>query len=189
MRRSMNAFAVAILLAGFTSSVNADWPTANHKAHVDVARNNSWPQPFRGQDAYSVVAPFEIMKHNGWRDNNTIGSMMFGDAGLTDAGKLKVAQVLTTSPSNRRMIYVQAARTNEETASRVESVQVAVSELIPDGQLPQILVTNVGPTTSPGAYQTLVHRAIQRTTPVPRLPKYTGISTPGQAQMPQANQK
>jgi hypothetical protein len=118
------------------------------------------------------------MKNNGWRDNNTVGSMMFVENGLSDAGKLKVAQVLSCSPANRRMVYVQAGVNQQETAARVESVQLAVSELIPEGPLPQILVTNSPPSASPGAYQTLVHRAIQRTTPTPRLPKYTGLSQP-----------
>jgi hypothetical protein len=151
-----------------------------HKKHVDMARNNSWPQPFRGQDAYSVVAPFEAMKNNGWRDNNTVGGMLFDDEGLSDAGKLKVAQVLAVAPPNRRILFVQAGASPQETAARVESVQMAVSEQVPEGQLPEILVTNKAPTSSPGSYQTVVHRAMQRTTPTPRLPRYSGLSQPGQ---------
>jgi hypothetical protein len=178
MRRSIYSLAVGVIVTGCCGWAHADWPTMMHKKHVDFARNNSWPQPFRGQDAYSVVAPFEIMKNNGWRDNNTVGSVLFENNALTDAGKLKVAHVLTSSPSNRRMIYVQTGPTQQDTAARVESVQLAVSELLPEGQLPEIFVTNSAPSTSPGAYQTLVHRAIQRTTPTPRLPRYTGLGKP-----------
>lgn len=180
MRRSIPWFAIAILCGTVVSSVQADWPTMMHKKHVDMARNNTWPQPFRGQDAYSVIAPFEVMKNNGWRDNNTVGSPLFVNNALTDAGKLKVAHVLSSAPSNRRVIYVQTGPTQQETAARVESVQVAVSEILPEGQLPEILVTNSAPTSSPGAYQTLVHRAIQKTTPTPRLPRAGSMNQPAQ---------
>jgi len=181
MRRTLNGIAFAVLMGSFSGTADADWPTHTHQMHIDIARNNTWPQPFRGMDANAVLAPFEIMKNNGWRDNNTIGGMMFSEAGLTEAGKLKVATVVTNSPSNRRSIFVQAGQSQEETALRIESVQVAVSQLVPSGPLPEILVTHASPSASPGAYQTAVHRAIQRTTPIPRLPRYTGLNTPGAA--------
>ena len=180
MRVRITWVTVALVLVGTTGSLRADWPSFKHKTHVDIARNNVWPQPFRGQDAYSVVAPFEIMKRNGWRDNNTVGSVLFMENQLTEAGRLKVANVLVTAPSNYRIVYVQTGATQQETAARVASVQSVLTEMVPDGQMPPIQITSVAPSTSPGAYQTLVHRAIQKTTPSPRLPAYSGLATPAQ---------
>ncbi|MFO0011966.1 MAG: hypothetical protein ACK553_04420 [Planctomycetota bacterium] len=190
MRRSINGLAGALLLmVGTGGFVQADWPSSKHHAHVDIARNNAWPQPFRGQDAFSVVAPFEVMKRNGWRDNNTVGSILFTNNQLTEAGRLKVANLLTSTPASQRTIYVQVGPTQDDTAARVESVQEIVSQLLPEGQLPPIQITSVAPSTSPGAYQTLMHRAIKKTTPAPRLPIYSGMAQPAQPQMaPQENE-
>jgi hypothetical protein len=170
-----------MFLGGNLGAVQAEWPTL-HKTHVEIARNNSWPQPFRGQDAYSVIAPFEIMKRNGWRDNNTVGSILFAKNELTEAGRLKVTTLVASSPASQRTIYVQIGMTQDETAARVRSVQAVLTELIPEGEKPPILITNVAPSTSPGAYQTLVHRAIQQSTPKPRLPAFTGNNQPSAVQ-------
>lgn len=181
MHRSIPSVAFAILLGGHLGSVRAEGPMF-HKTHVEIARNNSWPQPFRGQDAYAVVAPFEIMKRNGWRDNNTVGSILFENNELTEAGRLKVTNLVASSPANQRTIYVQIGMTQAETSARVQSVQSVLRDLLPESEKPPIQITNIAPSTSPGAYQTLVHRAIQQSTPKPRLPVFTGANQPSAVQ-------
>lgn len=183
MRRKMSKLLVFVVVAAASVPAYAGWPEWKHNAHVDYARNNCWPQPFRGADAQSVVAPFEIMKANGWRDNNTLGTGLFADSNtLTNAGRLKVEWIVTQAPSNHRIVYVKSGRTPQQTAARVESVQLAVSELIPTGALPEILVTDMEPSTSSGSYQTLVHRALTKSTPLPRLGKFNGLNAPSQQQ-------
>ncbi|MCU0715445.1 MAG: hypothetical protein MUD03_04880 [Pirellula sp.] len=177
MRVLKPGIALLVLIAS-SPAAQAEWPW-KHKAKVDHARNNAWPQPFRAADAQAVVAPFEIMKANGWRENNTLGSPLFSqEEQLSEAGKLKIQWVLVYAPQSQRVIYVKSGPTKEATDARVESVQLAVSELVPTGPLPQILVTDVDPPTSSGVYQNLVHRALIRTTPAPRLSAYTGLNTP-----------
>jgi hypothetical protein len=123
----------------------------------------------------------EIMRDNGWRENNTIGSSLFSSKNeLSEAGLIKVEWIVTQAPQNQRVVYVKTGRSQQETNARVESTQYAVSLLIPVGPLPQILVTDIEPATSSGAYQTLVHRALIRTTPTPRLSKFNGINAPSQ---------
>lgn len=152
-----------------------------HRVGVDFARNVAWPQPFRGADAVSVIAPFEVMRDNGWRENNTLGTTLFStENALSEAGTIKVQWIVTQAPQNQRIVYVKSGITEQATNARVESVQLAVSQLIPSGTLPQILVTDIEPATSSGAYQTLVHRALIKTTPTPRLSKFTGINAPSQ---------
>jgi hypothetical protein len=149
---------------------------------VLYARNQTWPQPFRAADAQSVVAPFEIMRTNGWREHNTLGSLLFSkEHELTEAGNLKVQWIVTQAPPSHRVIYVKTGKTDQITAARVESVEIAVSQLLPTGPLPQILVTDIEPPTSSGSYQTLVHRALISSTPTPRVPPFSsGVNAPSQ---------
>ena len=117
-----------------------------HQAGIDYARNVAWPQPFRGADANSVIAPFDVMRDNGWRENNTLGTGLFStQQALNEAGAIKVQWIVTQAPQNQRIVYVKAGNTEQETNARVESVQLAVSQLIPSGPLPQILVTEIEP--------------------------------------------
>ncbi len=181
MRFSLGCLSVVLIVSGSSQTLHADWPQTKHSSHIDYARNAAWPQPFRTADAISVMTPFEIMKNNGWRDNNTIGSTCFGaNHELRSEGRVKVEWIVTQAPFSQRIVYVKSGRTREETNARIESVQMEVSQMIPTGDLPQILVTEHEPESSSGAYQTLVHRALTKTTPTPRLTKFSGINAPSQ---------
>jgi hypothetical protein len=176
MRRSLTALTISALSLGMVGCADM-----RHQAGIDYARNVAWPHPFRGADSQSVIAPFEVMRDNGWRENNTIGSGLFSPQNaLSDAGMIKVQWIVTQAPQNQRIVYVKTGSSDQETTARVESVQLAVSQLIPSGPLPQILVTEIEPATSSGAYQTLVHRALIKTTPTPRLGKFSGVNAPSQ---------
>lgn len=187
--RSLKLLSLICVMSG-PSMATAGWPEFKRECHTDKLRNNAWPQPFRAIDAQSVVAPFEVMKANGWREFNTLSSGFFdGSNQLTDSGQLKLKQVIVQSPPNRRAIYVLKGSTPEQTAVRVEAVEVAVSSIVPVGELPPIFVTDIEPATSSGAYQTMVNRALIRTTPTPRLPAMTDMSTaPTTTVAPGANQ-
>jgi hypothetical protein len=191
MRRTFKSIAAIGFLVGVSVSAVSygGWPEMKHAMGVDYARNNCWPQPFRSMDANSVVAPFQVMQNNGWREYNTVAGPFFTSSGLSDAGQLKVQWIVTQAPQNQRVVYVKSGRTSEETAARVESVQLLVSQLIPTGPLPQILVTDIEPSTSSGAYQTRVARAINDTTPIPRLGRFTGLNAPSQQQVAPATSK
>lgn len=183
----MRRFLVCLALTAFGAPVVvfAQHPDLRQEMHVGKLRNNAWPQPFRGRDAAAVVGPLEIQKQNGWRSFNTIGSVFFdSDSCLTEAGEMKIHDTLFLSPSNQRVLYVHKGQTAQETAARVEAVQVAVSAAIPVGPLPQILVTDVDSTSTSGELQTLINTGMTRTTPSPRLPKFSGLNTPAnQTQM------
>lgn len=176
MRRTFVTLSISVLTFSLVGCADM-----RHRAGVDFARNVAWPQPFRGADSLSVVAPFEVMRDNGWRENNTLGTTLFStENALSEAGAIKVQWIVTQAPQNHRIVYVKSGTTELETSARIESVQLAVSQIIPSGPLPQILVTDIEPATSSGAYQTLVHRALIKTTPTPRLSKFSGINAPSQ---------
>ena len=185
MKRVTTTLRVAILAAAACGSAQAGWPELMHEMHVDKLRNNAWPHPFRGMDAQAVSAPLEIQKNNGWRSFNTVGSMFFTeDHQLTDAGQLKVATTLTRAPSGRQVLFVLKGDTPDATAARLEAVQIAVSEMIPVGPLPQIMITDRDAEATSGEMQTAINRGMSRTMPVPRLPTFNGLNTPaGQTQL------
>ena len=185
MKRAHTILRFAFLAAIASGTAQAGWPELMHEMHVDKLRNNAWPQPFRSMDARSVASPLELQKNNGWRSFNTVGSMFFTeDNQLTDAGEMKVSMTLSRAPSGRQVLFVLKGNTPEATAQRVEAVQLAVSELIPVGPLPQIMITDQDAEATSGEMQTAINRGMARTMPVPRLPRFTGLNTPaGQSQM------
>jgi hypothetical protein len=163
------------------SSGCVNWSQMKQDCHTDKMRNSAWPQPFRSADAAAVVAPFEVMKANGWREFNTLAHCFFDESNqLTDAGHLKLQEVLSLSAQSKAPIFVQQGESQQSTAARVEAMELAISALIPEGPLPQIAITNTAPATSSGAYQTVVSRALIQTTPNPRLPAFGAINAPSQ---------
>ena len=109
----------------FQSGVDSKWHHFWHNVHVGYARNNAWPDPFNEVDAHDVIRPFEIMKANGWRMNNTIGHEFFrnGDGALLAAGHRRVNWIATQAPQARRAVHVLRGSTPDETQARVAAVR------------------------------------------------------------------
>ena len=154
-------------------SARADWWSSFwHRAHVDYHRNNCWPEPFVHADRQAARAPFEIMKHNGWRLQNTLGDQLFHPETheLTRAGALKVQWVVTQSPPHRRTVYVLRTLDPEATHRRVDAVQQVVARSLPGGPLPPVVVTTKQPLAGSGDYFDQIDRRMRASIPVPRLP-------------------
>ncbi len=150
-----------------------------HSCGVDRERNNLWPQPFRAADSVAVYSPFDVMKTNGWKLHNTLGNCFFNEQqGLTDSGKLRLEWIVTQAPADRRQVFVMKGANGESTSARVEATQIAISQILPVGELPPIYVTDVEPFASSGQYQTAINRAMNRSTPNPRLPVFKGLNAP-----------
>ncbi|MEC8554815.1 MAG: hypothetical protein VXZ82_07405 [Planctomycetota bacterium] len=135
-------------------------------------RNHHWPAPFRAMDTSSILAHFETQRNNGWKLYNTLGTAMFDhDTGdLNSSGLAHVEWITTQAPADRRVVFVMKGEDAEDTANRIEATQVAISRLIPTGDLPPIYLTDREAHGSSGAYQTAISRAILTSTPSPRLP-------------------
>ena len=149
--------------------------------HLDYFRNKRWPEPFRAMDTIAVMNYFEVQKNNGWMLNNTLGAAMYDPATnqLTDSGISHVRWIVTRAPQNRRVVFVLQGDTQEVTAKRVESAQIAVSRFIPTGPLPKIYITDIDAPGSSGAYQTAIVRAMTNSVPAPRLPTASGTTGAG----------
>jgi hypothetical protein len=144
-------------------------------------RNTRWPMPFRAQDVNAVTSFFDVQRENGWKLHNTLGHALFDPQthALTDAGKTHIRSILIDNPAERRAVFVLQGITPEQTARRVESTQMAISAMLPTGELPPIYLTDRDAPGSSGAYQTAVTRAMMTSMPAPRLPSMNmGSPTP-----------
>ena len=98
---------------------------------------------------------------------------------LDQAGKNHIRSILHDNPSDRRVVFVLHGQNPKQTAKRVESTQLAISEIIPVGDLPPIYLTDRDAPGSSGAYQTAVMRAMMTSMPAPRLPAVNNLSGGG----------
>ena len=173
------ALIAAFVVVVTGSSSFADWHTFWHNVAVGHHRTNAWPDPFREADALQVIAPFEIMKRNGWRLHNTIGHNLFreGDGGLLASGHNTVRWIATQAPESRREIYVVRARSESETQARVESVKEAVASVNRGERLVNVYVTDREPSSSSGAWLMQVQRDWLENVPAPVLPNTSASGT------------
>jgi hypothetical protein len=170
---------VALITTG--TSVSADWNHFWHNLHVGYHRNNAWPAPFNEADAMNVVAPFEIMKANGWRMHNTIGHELFrpDDGALMASGNKRVYWIATQAPQTRRTVFVLRGGNERETAARVAAVRDTISRIGVHGPVPDVQVTDVEPHHSSGAWATKINREWLQNLAAPRLPTSSAGGTPG----------
>ena len=154
-------------------------PSSNSSCTYDYYRNKMWPAPFTAADTNSVTSIFDQQRSNGWRLHNTLSTAMFDPKThcLTDAGKAHVKWIVTHAPQARRVVFVLQDADQQLTATRVESTQLAISEVVPVGPLPQIYLTDREPLGSSGVYQTAIHRAMATSVPAPRLTSASGSSS------------
>lgn len=146
----------------------------------DFKRNNCWPAPFVCPDRQTVRAPFVIMVHNGWRRQNILGDSHFrSETGeLTEAGKLKVQWILTQAPQQHRIIFVHQAARPDETAARIDAVQQLASQLVPSGQLPEVVETSLNEGGWPAdQIDKLSRDFFEKSLPAPKLPEKEGSSS------------
>lgn len=174
----------AVAIGLFASSASADWNSFWHGVHVTKARNNAWPQPFTEADAMQIVAPFEVMKNNGWRLHNTIGNELFraGDGALLASGHKRVEWIASQAPTNRREVFVVRGHSPEETDARVTAVRETLASVYTGGQMPGVWVTDVEPATASGAWATQINRTWLQELPAPRLPSTSVTGKAGVAE-------
>ena len=172
------------LLAALSQAVPAQAESLQEYWHgfcIDFKRNNCWPEPFVRASRQAARAPFAIMVGNGWRRQNLLCDNHFNnsDGQLTDAGKRKIRWILTEAPEQHRSIYVHRARTAEETAARIDSVQEVAIHLLPEGALPLIAATSIPDRGWSGAEADAVSKSFQTSKDLHRIPYLPTSSTGG----------
>jgi hypothetical protein len=144
-------------------------------------RNARWPMPFRAQDVTAVTSFFDIQRENGWRMHNTVGHAMFDPRTncLTQAGKNHILSILRDNPAERKVVFVLQGQNQQHTATRVQSTELAISEVLPVGDLPPVYVTDRDAPGSSGAYQNSIMQAMRSSIPAPRLTSSANNSSGG----------
>jgi hypothetical protein len=138
--------------------------------------NNAWPKPFVFADRASVAQPFLTMANKGWQQQNLLCNYHFEDdtAKLAPAGELKVQWIVSQANPERRTIYLQRAQRPDLTAARLDFVQQTAARMLPRGELPQIVETNM---ETPSYSAEVVDNTMVQfngSAPIPRLPARTG---------------
>lgn len=170
---------LAILVVGsFVSQAHAGWNEFVQRSLLDWHRNNAWPQPFVHTDRVAVCAPFVIMRQNGLCGEFTLGDQHFDPVSqtLTEAGQMKVADVIRRQPKDLAKVFVMRGRDEEQSAIRLDSVQQMVAKVIPDGALPEVNFVDFSPRGFPAGYVDAVGRKLDATVPNPRLPAFTSTT-------------
>jgi len=163
------------------SVVQADWDEFWERVHLDWHRMNSWPEPFVHADRDLIRQPLVAMTDNGWRNQNTLSDHLFDveKNSLTQAGALKVRWIVTQAPRHRRTVFVLRGATPDATLARVDAVQEAITRLVPQGNRPEVLLTDVIPAGGSGDYFDAVDRALKDSIPSPRLPAAAAAAPTG----------
>jgi hypothetical protein len=93
--------------------------------------NAMWPQQYIGPSRRGICQSFDLMVANGWRRHNLLGQHHFERNGnqLSEAGRLKVQWILTQAPSTHRTIFIERTANAEQTAERIEAVQLLAADL------------------------------------------------------------
>lgn len=154
-----------------TGTAHAGWNEFWSRFKTDYHRNNAWPEPFVSADRAATREPFELQKNNGWRLQNTIGTLLFdkNTNEVNQAGEQQIRWILTQTPPNRRAVFVLRGETKEQTDQRVDSVQRCISKLCPEGELPPVLLTSQDQTGGPGEYFQRIDEAMKSSMPTPRI--------------------
>jgi hypothetical protein len=175
MKRVVCGMIVIVWVGLATVPAQAGWHEFWRKFKRDTARNSAYPEPFAFADREAQKSPFRVMVENGWRTEHTLTETLFTDENqLTSAGERRVHWIVTQSPPERRTVYVISSPRRHVTESRLDSVQQYVTQLIPAGPLPAVVVTDDIPRGGSGDYLNEMHRKYRDSLPAPQLPEITG---------------
>jgi uncharacterized membrane protein YgcG len=171
-----------VALVGLVSAVpvRGDEPVRTFFRNMgrDFKRNNCWYDTFVAEDRAVQRAPFCVMVSNGWRLQNTLDDYYFqqDSSVLTEAGQIKVQQIVLYSSPAYRAIFVHRTTDAQMTAERIQNVQMAAAKYAPDGEVPTVAETYIRPRGWPAEQINDVYSRYRATTPNPRYQSLSGSS-------------
>jgi hypothetical protein len=172
--------AAAQTYAGHCSQCQAGYGrTYGQKYHDSYYDSSIWPRQYMAPARRGICQAFELTVAAGWRRNNLLGKYDFNPngEGLSEAGRLRVEWILANAPPQRRTIFVQRGADAEQTAGRVEAVQLLASNF--DASLGPVNVqeTYMQDHGRPAATVDAVFTGFSANQPLPVLPESTSNST------------
>jgi len=180
MSRRILFLACGLMLTAISvQTVDAGWREFHRRSVLDYQRNKAWPQPWVHTDRMATCQIFDLMAQNGWCQQSTLTTHHFHPTTqqLTEAGRMKVHQILKQHPPSFRTMFVVTSADERTTATRMDSVQTVAAAMLTDGSLPEIQRVNIPPRGWPAEEINLINAKFQQTIPSPRLPTITGSAT------------
>jgi hypothetical protein len=138
----------------------------------DYHRNQCWPEPFIAGDRAAVIEPFNLMAANAWQRQLLLSDYHFvqGTTELNDAGKHKLAWIISKAPAQRRAVYVERLLSDKMTAERMIAVRRAMAVVAPDYAPLPVYGSNLSPGEWSGESAVATQKGADTTLPAPRLP-------------------
>ncbi len=180
MSRKFLILTSGVLLAVMSmQTAHAGWEEFHHRCVLDFHRNSAWPQPWINHDRIASCHIFDLMRQNGWCQQSTLTAFHFdpNTDELTEAGRMKVQQILLQHPQEFRTLFVVTGNDEKSTANRVDSVQNAAALFTIDGTLPEIRRVYIPPRGWPAEDIATINTQFQNSMPAPRLPQMNGAMT------------
>src|SRR5690606_32576131 len=111
-----------------------------------------WPEPFIHADRDVLREHYGVYERMGWQRQNTLGAHHFHREThrINSAGVEKLMEIVMHSPPERRTVFVQQGIDASATSVRLDSVQVSLSRVLPEGELPAVVQTHQAPVLRPG---------------------------------------
>jgi hypothetical protein len=171
-----------LLVTAWTATVSAD-PLLNAIASIgrDFKRRNCWPEPFVYSDRQAVREPLAVMVGNGWQRQNLVSDPHFQSGGteLSEAGRRRLLDILNEAPEQHRVIFVYRGASPQETATRIATVQLFVSQSAYGGQAIPVVESSRPGDEWPASRIDAVTRKFEAAVPDPKLPGGGGGGAPG----------
>lgn len=139
----------------------------------DYCRSKEWPVPFVAWDRQSTRAPWYTMVAKGWQEQNTLGEYDFRGGQLSNAGRQKVAWILTVPPPHHRGIRFVRGANDQETQLRRAAIEEVIASV---GEAETVIPILDIPSQEPGwsaEYADQIDRKFRESAPLPRLPAST----------------
>jgi hypothetical protein len=127
--------------------------------------------PFLYPARQAVREPFANMVANGWERENMLTDQHFDtDTGkLTVAGQAKVQWILSDVPEQHRRIFVHRARTAQETAARIHTVEEFVVQSVTPNEYPPVLESKRSAEGYSAESYATIQRKFREALPEPKL--------------------
>ena len=134
-----------------------------HSAHY-------WPLPYVCQDRQYMSDIVNIQQQNGWQEETTMYHRHFqDDQQLNVPGNLHLVDILETTPTQYRTVYVQSTYDTEIDNIRLANVQQAVNELTNGEESIQVMVRKCRGYDRPANEVKMINDLYNSSIPAPRL--------------------
>ena len=134
-----------------------------HSAHY-------WPLPYVCQDRQYMTDVISSQEQNGWQQETTMYHRHFGDDQILNVpGRLHLVDILETTPSRYRTVYVQSSYDAEADSIRKSNVQQTLAELTNGEEQIQVVIRRGRDYGRPASEVKLINDLYNSSIPAPRL--------------------